>query len=83
MRIAVAVDMFGNVAGGELVEDCVTAREDTLYGDGNATVSAATGKLEQNDELNKVGKFFTKLLSVALGRNHSVNAYKKYQKENE
>jgi hypothetical protein len=83
MRAAVAVDMFGNVAGGELVEDCVTAREDTLYGDGNVTVSAATGKLEQDEELNKVGKFFTKLLSVTLGENHSVNAYKKYQKENE
>lgn len=77
MKIAISIDLFGNVAGGELVEDCVTTKEDTWYGKGEHTVSAATGKLEQHEELNKFGLKFTKLLSKVLGKNHSLDAYYK------
>ena len=76
-KSAVAIDLFGNVAGGEFVEDFVTAKEDTWYGRGDRTVSAATGELEFDGNLNKKGIWFTELLSKALGKNHSIDAYKK------
>lgn len=75
LHSAIAFDLFGNVAGGELIEDCVTAKEETLYGRGDMTVSAATGQLEMYNNLNKTGKWFTRMLSKALGQGHSVNAY--------
>lgn len=83
MKSAIAIDLFGNVAGGELVEDCVTAREDTLFGYGKVTMSAGIGELEIEDELNPRGLFLTNLLSKALGKNHSVEAYEKYINEKE
>ena len=76
MKSAIAIDLFGNVAGGELVEDCVTAKEDTLFGKGSVTMSAGVGELEIEDELNPRGVFLTNLLSKALGENHSIEAYK-------
>lgn len=75
LQTAIALDLFGNTAGGELIEDCVTAKENTLYGRGDWTVSAATGKLETENDLNKTGKWFTNVLSKILGQGHSVNAY--------
>ena len=83
MKSAIAIDLFGNVAGGELVEDCVTAKEDTLFGKGSVTMSAGVGELEIEDELNPRGLFLTNLLSKALGKNHSVEAYEKYINEKE
>lgn len=77
MKSAVAIDLFGNVAGGEMLEDVVTAKENTLFGDGNITISASIGKLEINGGLNKRGWFLTKLLSKVLGKNHSIDAYQK------
>lgn len=75
LHTAIALDLFGNVAGGEMIEDCVTTREDTLYGKGNWTVSAATGKEEQEGFLVPFGKKFTFMLSKVLGQGHSVDAY--------
>jgi hypothetical protein len=75
LHMAIAFDLFGNVAGGEMIEDCVTAKEKTLYGHGDITVSGATGKLEIDGDLNKTGKWFTWMLSRVLGQGHSVNAY--------
>jgi len=75
LHMAIAFDLFGNVAGGELIEDCVTAKEKTFYGRGDMTVSGATGKLELDGDLNKTGKWFTWMLSKVLGQGHSVNAY--------
>lgn len=75
LHMAIALDLFGNAAGGEMLEDCVTAKEDTLYGKGDFTISAATGKLELGKDLNKTGTWFTWMLTKALGQGHSVNAY--------
>lgn len=80
--MAIAFDLFGNVAGGELIEDCVTAKEKTLYGNGDITVSGATGKLEIDGDLNKTGKWFTWMLGRVLGQGHSVDAYLSEIKKN-
>lgn len=75
LHTAIALDLIGNVAGGEIIEDCVTSEEETLYGRGDVTVSAATGELEVKGKLNKTGKWFTWLLSKLLGPKHSIQAY--------
>lgn len=77
VKIAIALDLLWNATSGELVEDCVTSSEITLYGRGNVTVSAATGELEGDNRLNKVGKGFSAFLSVTLDDNHCARAYKK------
>ena len=77
LHTAIAIDLLGNVGGGELVEDCITAREDTLLGSGEVTMSAGIGDLELDDELNPRGWWLTNLLSKVLGANHSVEAYEK------
>ena len=77
VRLAVVLDMMWNATSGELVEDCVTSVEITLYGRGDITISAATGELEDDDKLNKVGKGFSNFLSIALEDNHCKKAYKK------
>lgn len=82
LHMAIAFDLFGNVAGGELIEDCVTAKENTLYGKGDWTVSASTGKLEIDNDLNKTGRWFTALLTKVLGQGHSVQAYLSELKKN-
>ena len=85
-RLAVGIDILGNVVAGELFEDCVTTVEDTLYGKHGITLSASTGDLEikekltnKNIYLNKTGLFFTKLLSKVFENNHSILAYKYYK----
>jgi len=77
VRIAVVLDLIWNATSGELVEDCVTPVEITLYGRGDITISAATGELEDDDKLNKVGKEFSNFLSVVLEDDHCKKAYKK------
>jgi len=83
VRLAVVLDMMWNATSGELVEDCVTSVELTLYGRGDITISAATGELEDDDKLNKVGKGFSATLSVMLDDHHCANAYKKLLADSE
>jgi len=75
--IALAIDLYGNVAAGELIEDIVTSEDLTFYGYGKFTISAATGYLEVNGFLNKRGIWFTNVLSFWFEENHSINAYNK------
>lgn len=80
MGLVITFDLFANVTAGELLEDFVTANEDTLYTNGNYTISAATGECEVNKKLNRKGGWLTNLLSKALGKNHSIVAYNKEKK---
>jgi len=75
LHLAITNDLLANVAGGEMIEDCVTTREDTWFGKGTHTISAATGKEEKEGFLIPFGKKFTFMLSKVLGQGHSVNAY--------
>lgn len=78
LHIAISIDLFGNVICGEAIEDIITTKEDTLYGDGEITISTATGKLEEENHLNKTGVKFSKFLSRVLDKDHCVNSYKRY-----
>lgn len=75
--IALALDLFANATGGEMCEDCVTTREDTWFSDGTKTLSGAIGKEQVEGFLVPFGWRVTALLSVFLGKNHSIDAYKK------
>lgn len=79
MQTAIAIDLFGNVTCGEAIEDCVTTTEKTMYGDGNITISTATGQLEYENKLNKIGIKFSKILSLLLDEDHCVQSYKRWK----
>jgi hypothetical protein len=77
-RFSVAIDIFGNVVDGELLEDTVTTEETTLFGDGKTTISASIGDLSKRKKLNtKFGRFVNKTLSIVFEPNHSINAIDK------
>jgi hypothetical protein len=78
MKLAVALDLIWNSTSGELVEDCVTSTEITLFGRGDVTISAATGELAEYDKLNEVGKGFRNTLDTLLEDDHCKKAYKKF-----
>lgn len=73
--LAISIDIYGNVTSGELIEDLITTAEDTYFGHGSYTISAATGHLELNRLLDEEGIWFTNALSFCFEENHSINAY--------
>lgn len=79
MRVAVAIDILGNVIAGEFLEDFITSKEDTLFSKPDITISSSTGALEVEGELNKTGTWFSKILSKVLGEdNHAILSYVHY-----
>lgn len=78
LQIAIGIDLLGNVTCGEAIEDLVTEEEYTLYGDGNITISTATGHLEYFKLLNKTGIKFSKVLSKVLDKNHCIESYRRW-----
>lgn len=78
IHIAISIDLMGNVTCGEMIQDIVTGSEDTLFGNGDVTISAATGQLESVGGLNKTGLKFSTILSKLLNKNHCINAYNEY-----
>lgn len=82
-EVAYALDLAWNV-NGEILEDVVTAKEDTTFTEKNISVSASIGKLEIDGDLNKSGKVFSKVLNVFFWqKRHAVDAwnYTKARKE--
>lgn len=82
-EIAYALDMGWNV-NGEILEDIITAKENTHFSEKNISVSATTGKLEIDGDLNKAGKIFSKVLNFFFGqKQHAKDAwlYTKAKKE--
>ena len=76
-RLSVAIDLFGNVSSGEFIEDCVTDREATLFGDGKVTISAAIGHEQVDHRLVRFGRRFSNTLSRVFEPNHCLNAEEK------
>lgn len=82
-ELAYSLDMGWNV-NGEIIEDIITAKEDTNFNKKNTSVSASTGKLEIEGGLNKAGKIFTKVLNFFFGqKQHAIDAWKFEQAKKE
>lgn len=82
-EIAYSLDLGWNV-NGEILEDMLTTKEDTTFGQKNISVSASVGKLEIDNNLVKSGKRFSKLLNFFFNqKQHAVDAwrYTKARKE--
>jgi len=76
---AVGLDMSWNV-NGEIIEDIVTAKEDTMFSEKNITVSATVGKLELSGDLNKFGIKFSRFLNFVFNqKSHAVDAFHYYE----
>lgn len=74
-EVAYALDMGWNV-NGEILEDMLTAKENTTFTERDLSVSASVGKLEIDGDLNKFGKKFSKLLSFFFGqKQHAIDAW--------
>jgi hypothetical protein len=74
-EIAYALDLAWNV-NGEIIEDFVTAKEDTTFTEKNISVSASIGKLEIDNDLNERGKVFSKILNIFFWqKQHAVDAW--------
>jgi len=63
LAIGHVVDLFGNVLLGEMIEDIVTSEEDTMFGLGDVTISAALGELKRDGKLNGRGIMLCNVLS--------------------
>lgn len=77
--IAVSIDIFGNATSGEMLEDLISPEhENTYFGDGRYTISAAIGEAEANKKLNKLGLLLSKALNWAFKeRLHSIWSYER------
>jgi hypothetical protein len=74
-HIAKSFDLLWCVCAGELFEDLVTIRENTLFGT-FITISEATGKEEKEGFLTPFGKWFSNLLNKVFGQiKHCLDAY--------
>ena len=62
VEIAIGLDMMWNV-NGEVIEDSITAKEDTDFSKAGITVSASVGHLEKDRKLNKAGKWLSRALN--------------------
>lgn len=73
---ALFLDYTWNVFAGELLEDIITWKENTWFGNGKTTVSASIGQLESKDSLNKTGKWFSSFLNFVFNeKNHALKSY--------
>ena len=74
-EIAYALDMGWNV-NGEILEDMLTAKENTTFTERDLSVSASVGKLEIDGDLNKFGRGFSKALNFFFGqKQHAIDAW--------
>lgn len=75
-KTALWLDYTWNAVAGEFLEDIFTHKENTWFGNGTVTVSAAIGQLEYYGHLNKTGLWFSKFLDKAFNEHrHCYNAY--------
>ena len=65
--------MGGSIVKAPILEDLITARENTYFGKGNITISAALGDLDRSNDLNKTGLWIVKMLDKTE-KNHCKKA---------
>lgn len=81
LLVGYVIDLYGNVLLGELIEDLVTAEEDTLFGMGDVTISAALGDLKRRGRLNRAGLWLSDVLSTLDPKHedHCIAAIESYE----
>jgi hypothetical protein len=74
-NIAISYDVFGNVLGGEMLEDLITFEEETTFGE-PITASASIGEVEIKGKLIPQGEKLSKVLNVVFNqRSHAVDSW--------
>lgn len=75
-NIGYGLDMGWNV-NGEMLEDIVTSKEDTMFGKKNVPVSASIGKLELEGKLTtRIGKGLSKALNIVFNqKQHAIDSW--------
>ena len=74
-ELAYSLDLIWNV-NGEILEDFMTAEENTTFTDRDISVSASVGKLQKEGKLNRFGLWFSRLLNFAFGqKQHALDAW--------
>lgn len=79
------LDLIGNVAAGEMIEDVITPFEKTYFGIGDITISAAIGYIVSKKKqgvdaaINKYGLFLDKVLKKSF--NEEEHSYWSFQRE--
>jgi len=74
-KVALYLDILGNVLIGDFIELFVTKERDTLFGNREHTISQALGYLQVNGLLTSFGCKFVKLIDSIFGKGHCKNAY--------
>lgn len=88
-ELARTIDLIGNVAAGEMIEDLITPIEKTYFGIGDITISAATGHIvylykvkKETTSLNKTGVWFDKVLNKAFNeKEHALWSFEREIKD--
>ena len=69
-KLGYALDLLWCLWAGEMIEDMITAEEETYFRRHDITVSAAVGDLTERKLLNKRGQFLNRLLNLAFNEKH-------------
>lgn len=81
-QIGYSQDLMWNVYG-EAIEDVTTAKEDTLFGKKNVTVSTSVGKEEYTGKLTPSGKKISKILNITFNqKQHAIDSWLFYVAKN-
>ncbi len=77
-------DIGWNV-NGEMLEDAITSKEDTMFGKKNIPVSASIGKLELENKLTTLfGRGLSKLLNIVFNqKQHAIDSWLFHKAKNE
>lgn len=81
ITVGYIIDLIANVLLGELIEDLVTSEEETLFGKGKVTISAALGELKRKNKLNATGRYICRVLNFLdpVHKDHCIAAINMYE----
>lgn len=72
-RVALSIDMTGNVLLAELLNDIIIKDNGYKFGNRKETISSVLGKNKQKGTLKILGKVFADLLD-RIDKNHCINS---------
>lgn len=72
-RVALSIDMTGNVLLAELLNDIIIKDNGYKFGNRKETISSVLGKNKQKGTLKRLGKIFANILDN-IDKNHCINS---------